>query len=208
MHRDLGPSSSTRMPVGDTRLYRRIWWTLLQGIYVLFCFTFYVSSWALDTRYIWSILIFWPSWLFLFQLVYAGYLQVYVEDVMLTYNSKISGYSISVASWPPAKYWSWRLRPDPFDSRWLCWVLRASKSACQHRLLHSKFESLQHHHFNSKTLFARIITTMSLESALLRNSEICSRLPACGLVSTSTCIPHWYLRQDIELLGTADPTPL
>ncbi|PMD47143.1 hypothetical protein L207DRAFT_575941 [Hyaloscypha variabilis F] len=30
MHRDLGPSSSTRMPVGDTRLYRRIWWTLVQ----------------------------------------------------------------------------------------------------------------------------------------------------------------------------------
>jgi transcriptional regulatory protein AMDR len=30
MHRDLGPSSSTRMPVGDTRIFRRIWWTLVQ----------------------------------------------------------------------------------------------------------------------------------------------------------------------------------
>ncbi|KAG0650901.1 Acetamidase regulatory [Hyphodiscus hymeniophilus] len=30
MHRDLGPSSSTRMPLGDTRIYRRIWWTLVQ----------------------------------------------------------------------------------------------------------------------------------------------------------------------------------
>ncbi|KAL3425167.1 fungal specific transcription factor domain-containing protein [Phlyctema vagabunda] len=30
MHRDLGPSTSTRMPAGDTRIYRRIWWTLVQ----------------------------------------------------------------------------------------------------------------------------------------------------------------------------------
>jgi transcriptional regulatory protein AMDR len=30
MHRDLGPTTSTRMPVGDTRIWRRVWWTLVQ----------------------------------------------------------------------------------------------------------------------------------------------------------------------------------